>query len=248
MTTAEQTPGLRRTVFVARHSVVTRLTHWVNVVAMLGLLMSGLQILNAHPALYWGEGGFDPAHSWFHIPTHGAQTAFPGWLTLPSYRDLATGRRWHFLFAWMLVINGAIYLLYSLVSRHLWRDLLPSAAELSPGRLAHELWQHLRLRFPEGEAARHYNTLQKLTYAGVVLLVAPLVVLTGLTMSPGFDAIAPFLLDLFGGRQSARSLHFIAVNLLVLFLIAHLGALLAVGVWNELRSMITGRYRLSLGS
>ncbi len=235
-----------RTIVVPRHNVVTRLTHWINVVAMIVLLMSGLQILNAHPALYWGEQGYSRTQSWFHVATQGSATAFPGWVTLPSYRDLATGRRWHFFFAWILVVNGLVYLISGLVTRHLWRDLVPHWAELSPRRLATEIWHHLKLQFPRGEAARHYNSLQKIAYAGVVLIVAPLAVLTGLTMSPGMDAAAPWLLDLFGGRQSARSLHFIAANLLVLFVVVHLGALLAVGVWNELRSMITGRYRIEV--
>lgn len=224
---------------VRRHSLVTRLTHWINVIAMGGLLMSGLQVLNAHPALYWGEAS---GHPWLVLASHGGGTAIPGWLTIPSYRDLATGRHWHFLFAWVLVVNGFLYLGAALATRHLTGDIVPSLAELSPRRLAAELWHHLRLQFPKGAEALHYNPLQKIAYAGLILVLAPLVVLTGLTMSPGFDAIAPWLLDLFGGRQSARSLHFVAVNLILLFLVAHLGALLAVGVWNELRSMITGRY------
>jgi thiosulfate reductase cytochrome b subunit len=227
-----------------RHSVVTRLTHWVNVVAMTGLLMSGLQILDAHPTLYWGDSSGPPGRVWFHIANHGGNTAFPGWLTLPSYRDLATGRHWHFLFAWVLVLNGLVYFCAALATRHLWRDLVPSPAELAPRRLARELWHHLKLQFPHGEAARHYNPLQKIAYASLLLVLAPLVILTGLTMSPGFDAVLPWLTVLFGGRQSARSLHFIAVNLILLFVVAHLGALLAVGVWNELRSMITGRYTI----
>ncbi len=235
------------TIVIARHSGLTRLTHWINVVAMMVMLMSGLQILNAHPALYWGESGFSRSQGWFHVTTQGSATAFPGWITLPSYRDLATGRRWHLFFAWVLVVNGLAYLFGGLLTRHFWKDLIPSWAELHPRRLASELWHHLTLQFPRGEAARHYNSLQKIAYATLVFVVAPLAVLTGLTMSPGIDAAAPFLLDLFGGRQSARSLHFIAANLLVLFVIVHLGALLAVGVWNELRSMVTGRYTIKVG-
>src|ERR1022692_3556142 len=100
-----------KAIVVARHSAVTRLTHWINVVAMMVMLMSGLQILNAHPALYWGESGFSRPQSWFHVTTQGSATAFPGWITVPSYRDLATGRRWHFFFAWVLVVNGLVYLI-----------------------------------------------------------------------------------------------------------------------------------------
>lgn len=233
-------------IVVQRHGAVTRITHWINLIAMSGLLMSGLQILNAHPALYWGEAGFTPAQGWFHIVTHGLATAFPGWITVPGVRNLAMGRQWHFFFAWLLVVNGFVYLTASLLTRHLWRDLIPAPADLAPRHLALELWHHLKLQFPRGEAARHYNSLQKITYAVVILGVAPLAVLTGLTMSPGMDTAAPFLLDLFGGRQSARSLHFIAANLLVLFVVVHLAALVAVGVWNELRSMITGRYTIKV--
>ena len=260
---------------VYRHTLITRLTHWVNAIAMAILLMSGLQILGAHPALYWGNAGFEPAHAWLRIDTVGGapvrgyltlgstrietsgflgvsssggqqfSKAFPGWLTVPSWRDLTLGRRWHFFFAWVLVLNGATYLLAAALTGHLRRDLLPRASELGVRHLATELWNHLRLRFPHGEAALHYNTLQKLTYAGVIFVLGPLMVLTGLTMSPGITAAAPFLLDVFGGRQSARSIHFIAANLLVAFFVIHMLALLAVGVWNELRSMITGRYRIT---
>jgi len=239
-------PATQKILVVRRHSLVTRLTHWINLLAMSILLMSGLQILNAHPALYWGEAGFSRAQAWFQITTHGAATAFPGWITLPSYRDLATGRRWHLFFAWLLFVNGLLYFGAGLLTRHFWRDLIPRRAELSPRHLGSEIWHHLKLQFPTGEAARHYNSLQKIAYSIVVFMIAPIAVLTGLTMSPGIDAAAPFLLDLFGGRQSARSLHFIAANLLVVFVAAHVGALLAVGVWNELRSMITGKYAIKV--
>lgn len=260
---------------IKRHSLITRLTHWINALAMAVLLMSGLQIFNAHPSLYWGQSGFAPGTAWLHIGTDardpsqgtlrvghtsfrttgflGVATAagwteakaFPGWLTIPSQRDLSTARRWHFFFAWALAINGMLYLSAAILSGHLQRDLWPRRAELAPRHLAAELWNHLRLRFPKGEAARHYNVLQKLSYVAVVLGLGPLIVLTGLTMSPGFNAVAPFLLDMFGGRQSARSIHFIAANLLLAFFVVHILALLAVGVWNELRSMFTGRYVLA---
>ena len=261
-----------------RHSRVTRIAHWLNAWAMAALFMSGLQILNAHPALYWGQAGFDKSRAWIQVGDDGSGAphgflhigattihttgflgafstpaglvtkAFPGWLTIPSERDLAVGRRWHFLFSWVLVVNGFIYLTVSIATGHLRRDLIPTLRELTPRRLGQDIWNHLRLRFPRDEAARHYNTLQKLAYVGVILGLGPLMILTGLTMSPGFDAAVPGLLDLFGGRQSARSIHFITANLLLLFLIVHLGALLAVGVWNELRSMITGRYARSRGA
>jgi thiosulfate reductase cytochrome b subunit len=257
--------------FVRRHSGVTRLTHWLNVVALLVLLMSGLQIFNAHAALYWGEkSAFD--RPWLAIRAEprgehlagvtqvgaarftttgvlgvsgqGERRAFPAWATAPSWRSLAAGRRWHFFFAWVFVVNGALYLAWSLVGGHLVRDLLPRRAELSPRHLWHEVVTHARLKFPKGEAARRYNVLQKLAYLAVALVLLPLVVATGLTMSPGINAAAPWLLDLFGGRQSARSIHFICASLIVLFVIVHLAMVVASGLVNNLRSMITGRYAI----
>ncbi|KQS59475.1 HupC [Rhizobium sp. Leaf371] len=169
---------------------------------------------------------------------------FPAWITLPSYQDLATGRRWHFFFAWAFVLNGLVYLAYGLVSRHFRRDLLPTRAELAPSHLGHEIADHARLRFPTGEKARHYNALQKLTYLAVIFLMLPGMILTGLTMSPGFNAFAPWLLDLFGGRQSARTLHFLFATSLVAFVLVHIAMVLASGVVNNMRSMITGRYAI----
>ena len=264
-----QAPGQRA---VYRHRLVTRVCHWVNVLALSVLLMSGLQIFNAHPRLYWGQYGAnaDPAllemgavqnqdgsatgvtklGPWT-FKTSGVlglskvdgqpqQRGFPAWITLPSYQDLATGRRWHFFFAWLFVINGAVYWLHTLISGHLKKDLLlrPEEARLRP--LLQDVWDHIRLKKPQGEAATRYNPLQKIAYLKVIVLLLPLMLLTGLTMTPGMDAAWPILLTVFGGRQSARTLHFITANLLVLFLIIHLVEVLLTGVVNEVRSMITG--------
>jgi thiosulfate reductase cytochrome b subunit len=264
-----------RTVLVRRHAVLTRLTHWLNVICLCVLLPSGLQIFNAWPSLYWGQYGADGDGTLLTIgssgdgrnlqgfvragaitvPTTGvlgvspvegqpAARAFPAWSTLPSFQDLAAGRRWHFFFAWCFVINGAIYLAYSLLSGHLRRDLLPTRGQLAPRHLWQEIVDHARLRFPKGEEARHYNALQKMSYLAVVAILLPAMVLTGLTMSPGINAAFPQLLDLFGGRQSARTIHFITASLLVLFVLVHVAMVLLSGVWNNLRSMITGRYAI----
>jgi len=224
---------------IRRHSLVTRVTHWINALCILVLLMSGLQILNAHPALYWGQFGSN-----FDTPWLALETRVPGWLTLPSYQDLATGRRWHFIFAWLFVINGAVYLAAGAVNGHFKRDLAPTGSELSPRHIGQDMVNHLRLKFPKGEAAKRYSILQKLAYLSVIAGLMPLIVLTGLTMSPGFNAFAPWLLDLFGGRQSARSLHFIATNLIVLFVAVHVVMVILAGFWSGMRSMITGRYMI----
>jgi len=260
---------------IRRHSLTVRLSHWLNVLCMTVLLFSGLQIFNAHPALYWGQYGADSDPSFLSLEAveegdairgvtrvgglsfdttgtlgvsnvDGEPTArgFPAWITLPSYQDLATGRRWHFFFAWLFVVNGLIYLGYGLLTRHFRRDLLPTTDELAPAHLAQEVVDHARLRFPKGEKARRYNALQKLTYLLVIFVALPLMIATGLTMSPGFDAFAPWLIDLFGGRQSARTLHFITASSLVAFVVVHVAMVLVSGVFNNMRSMITGRYAI----
>ena len=275
MTSTDPEDRMSRHVWVRRHSPTVRLTHWVNVVCLSILLMSGLQIFNAHPELYWGQYGADADRSFIaigpdgeddalrgvtrigslSIPTTGvlgastvngalAGRAFPAWATIPSYKDLAAGRRWHFFFAWTFVLNGFAYLAYGLFAGHFRRDLVPAADQVRPSHLAREVADHARLRFPKGEEARRYNALQKLAYCGVIFLLLPLMVATGLTMSPGFNAVAPWLLDVFGGRQSARTIHFISASLLVAFTIVHVVMVLVSGVWNNIRSMVTGRYAI----
>lgn len=260
---------------ISRHSLTVRITHWVNVLCLSILLMSGLQIFNAHPRLYWGKYGADADRAVvaigsrkqsdgvrgylqigpLRVETTGflgvseqggtvAEKAFPSWLTLPSYHDLGAGRNWHFLFAWLLVINGLLYLAHGLWRGHIRRDLVPDRDQLRPRHLWQEVRDHARLRFAKGDEARRYNALQKLSYLLVVLGLIPLMVLTGLTMSPGLDAGFPLLPDIFGGRPSARTLHFITAFLLVLFVVVHVLMVLFSGFWNNVRSMISGRYAI----
>ncbi len=263
-----------RKVMIRRHSGVTRITHWLNVLAVSLLLMSGLQIFNAHPALYWGAAStfaepwvsmkkkevageprgittigdlrFDTTGLFGWSGGEGAreQRGFPAWATIPSYRSLADGRRWHFFFAWLFVINGLVYWLWGLARGHIARDLLPTRAQLRPRHILHEVVTHARLQFPKGEAARSYNVIQKLTYLLVIVVLLPLMVATGLSMSPGFNATVPGLIDLFGGRQSARTIHFLAATGIVLFVAVHLVLVVVSGFWNNIRSMITGRYAI----
>jgi thiosulfate reductase cytochrome b subunit len=262
---------------IARHSVPVRATHWVNVVCLTFLLLSGLQIFNAHPSLYWGQYGADDDVSVLAIgavedgndlrgvtrigslsvPTTGVlgasdvqgervQRAFPSWATIPSYTDLSAGRRWHFFFAWLFVLNGLAYLSYGIWAGHFARDLKPTVDQLSPRHLAGEIASHARLRFPKGEEARRYNALQKLAYLAVIFVLLPMMIATGLTMSPGIDAVAPWLLDIFGGRQSARTIHFMAASLILGFVVVHIAMVLLSGAWNNMRSMVTGRYAIDV--
>lgn len=224
-----------------RHLFPTRLWHWVNAITVIVMLMSGLMILNAHPRLYWGEYGANFDHAWLDL----GRRPFPGWATIPSSYNLAAARRWHLAFAWLLAASLLLFLVASFVNGHARRDLLPRRAELTPRAIWADVKQHARLHFPSGEAALRYNVLQKLSYFLVVFLVLPLLVATGLTMSPAMSAAWPWLLDLFGGRQSARSVHFICAALLALFLLVHLVMVILAGPLNHLRAMVTGRYVLS---
>jgi thiosulfate reductase cytochrome b subunit len=267
-------PPAREVIY--RHSVAVRVTHWINVLCLTLLLMSGLRLFNYHPALYWGNDGYRGKPAFLSIgaainrdngaivgvtqvagltfvttgvlgvnydPERGmVRRAFPAWLTMPGEPGLALMRDWHFFIAWLFVANGAVYLLFGLLSGHFRRDLVPTVQQLQPRHILSDVWDHVRLRAPRGEAARSYNLLQRLAYLVVVFVLLPLMVLTGLTMSPAVTAAAPALFDLFGGRQSARTIHFIVANLLVLFVLIHVVELVIAGAFNGLRGMIIGRY------
>lgn len=257
---------------IRRHGLATRLTHWAWAAALFFLLLSGLQIFNAHPALYIGQqSGFAFDNSVLSIhairdengeikgvasvlgsrfDTTGllgvsgpqerrAYRAFPAWLTLPSYQDLATGRVVHLFFAWAFATVYVMWLLASLANGHLKRDILPGWADIRV--LPRTFLEHLRFRFDHDG---RYNSLQKLSYATVLLVFFPLMILTGLTMSPGMNAAWPWLVDIFGGRQTARTIHFVVMLLLVGFFTLHIFMVFAAGPLNEMRSMITGRYRV----
>jgi thiosulfate reductase cytochrome b subunit len=257
-----------------RHSLPVRVMHWTNALLLAILLMSGLNIFNAHPALYWGKssyngvppalelmGGEDEEGKIFGVTrifghdfdttgflgasrdaTGMTERGFPSWLTIPDLRWLSMARHWHFFIAWLFVVNGIAFVTYSAVSRHLQRDLVPTRKDWrSTGR---SIVDHLRFRYPSGEEARHYNVLQKLAYLGVIFFLLPLMILMGLGMSPALDALYPGWVDIFSGRQSIRTIHFIVAWALVLFVIVHVFMVITSGFWNNLRSMITGYYRV----
>ena len=257
-----------------RHRLPVRITHWVNVACLFVLLLSGLQIFNAHPALYWGDrsdfdrpilalqarpGADGSLRGVTRVGPYAFDTTgllgvsrnlagkpvprgFPKWATIPGAKDLAQGRRWHFFFAWVFVINGVAYLLWSWRSRHLARDLAPSGAELRG--IGASVREHLRFRHPTGEAAARYNVLQKLAYLVVLVVLLPGAVLMGLAMSPAFDSAFGWVVELVGGRQSARTWHFVLAVGLVAFTAVHVLMVLVSGPMNQLRAMVTGRYRL----
>jgi thiosulfate reductase cytochrome b subunit len=257
---------------IYRHRLPVRVMHWINVVCMTVLLMSGLNIFNAHPALYWGqESSF--AQPWISfgarntpsgpvgytriggtefnttgvlgLSSSGANEtpmarAFPAWATIPGPQWLAMARHWHFFFAWLFVVNGLLYLIYTIASRHLKRDLVPTREELR--NIGRSIVDHIKFKHPTGDAATRYNVLQSLTYLIVIFGLLPLVVFAGLAMSPRIDTVFTGWVELLGGRQSARTLHFLAAFGLLLFVVVHVVEVVIAGVWNEMRSMITGWY------
>ena len=213
-----------------RHPLWVRLTHWIGAGAFLALAVSGFAILLALPRLFWGETGANEAPAWIVLP-------------LPvNLEQTGWGRNLHFLAAWIFVLSGAVYGLAALGTGHLFRRLAPDRDQLHPAHLAREVRDHLRLRPAKAAAGKErYNVLQKLTYLAVLLVLAPVMLLSGLTMSPGVTAAYPELFTLFGGRQSARTVHFLAASLLVAFLLVHLWQVAANRPWRLLRGMITGR-------
>jgi Ni/Fe-hydrogenase b-type cytochrome subunit len=254
---------------VYRHNRITRLTHWANFVALTILFMSGLQIFNAHPHLYWGHtsepdaailsisssgaGGKERGYVeilGLQIPTTGflgvqhtatepVRQAFPGWLTIPGYFWLAGGRHWHFFFAWVFVLNGTLYVIYNLLNGHMRKFFLtPRDAAKIPAMIQYYL--HLRKESPqEGE----YNPLQKMAYTSVFLLLVPFVMLSGMAMSPQLDQAFNWLPAMFGGRQSARTIHFLLTFAFAAFVFGHVFMVLTTGVVNNMRSMISGWYK-----
>lgn len=223
---------------IKRHALATRLWHWVNAVAIIILIGSGLMILNAHPRLYWGRYGANFDRAWLTFDR------FPGWVTIPQTYNLALARNWHLSFALVLGFGLLAYMIASLLNRHFQHDLRIRRRELSRRHLIADIRAHLAFRFHDPEAPGDYNVLQKLSYVLVIFGLLPLVILTGITMSPGLNAAFPWALELLGGRQSARSIHFLAASGITLFVIVHLVLVILAGAYNEVRSMITGRWRV----
>ena len=261
-----------------RHTLPVRIMHWINVLAFFVLLMSGLQIFNAHPALNWGKSSYDGRPPLLEIGagTDGAghavgttnvlghsfettgllglskaegdgleERAFPAWATLPGPRWLSMARSWHFFAAWIFVVNGILYFLYGFATGHFRRDIVPTRADRrSIGR---SFLDHLRFRHPAGDAAKHYNVLQKVAYITVIFVLLPAIVVMGWGMSPYLNSLVPGWVDVLGGRQSARTLHFALAFLLLAFVGVHVFEVIVTGLWNNLRSMITGRYQVPVG-
>ncbi len=215
-----------------RHRFSTRLWHWINALCVVILFMSGLNISNAHRRLYWGDAGFDASEAWTAV------MRFPGWSTIPGYYDLAAARAWHILMSWPFMIGLVLFWVAIIFNGHLRRKLMISRDEWNLEAIRDDIGNHLKLKSDNHGSA--YNFLQKFSYLVVLAILLPLMIATGLAISPGFEPAAPWLVEMLGGRQSARSIHFIVAWGLFAFLAIHIALVLLTGPLRQIRDMITG--------
>ncbi len=218
----------------SRHSGVVRFTHWVGTLCFFALLITGVEIIISHPRFYWGEEGNSLTPSLFDIPIpasrSGVKTGYN--YVLPDQNGWS--RYLHFQMGWLLVFAGSLYLVHGFVTRHFQKDLMPN------GSVVESLREHLKFRRPTEEDLKSYNALQRISYLKVIFLLFPLMVWTGLAMSPGITAAFPFLVDVLGGFQSARTIHFFATLALVLFVVVHVVMVYMSGFWKRMRLMTLG--------
>ena len=225
--------------------------------SVLTLVVSGFEILMVHPRLYWGKAGNDLTPALLELPisrnykhggydkpvplTDSASGPVSANRTYDIFNQNGWGRSLHFLAAWFLVLPGLVYLLLGLLSGHFRSHIWPRVRELAPRLVWRDVVSHLRFRIPAASGGPRYGLLQKGAYSFVVFVAAPLMVATGLTMSPAVTAAFPVLLGLFGGFQSARTIHFFASAVLVLFVIVHVVMVVRSGFRRHMRAMTLGR-------
>jgi thiosulfate reductase cytochrome b subunit len=233
--------AVRTTTAPSRHSALVRVTHWITTLCFFALLVTGAEIVISHPRFYWGETGNDLTPALFKLPIPASRNLVPtgyGYV-LPDQNGWS--RYLHFQSAWILVFTGLLYIISGLASAHFRKNLFPDKADLSWRAFATSITSHLRFRRPSEAEAWSYNLLQRLSYLFVIFVLFPLVIWTGLAMSPAFVSAFPATVNLLGGQQSARTLHFFVSLALVIFLLVHVGMIWLAGFWSRMRAMITGR-------
>jgi thiosulfate reductase cytochrome b subunit len=213
-----------------RHAALVRITHWINTLSFFGLLVSGVAILLAHPRFYWGETGALGTPSLIDLPLPFMRGGPSGW-----------GRNLHFLSAWVSVLNGSVYVLSGILTRHFRNHLLPAKADLTWGSVSRVVSDHLRWKRPGVENSLAYDLFQRLSYLGVVFVLLPLMIWTGFAMAPAIVSVFPALVTVLGGQQSARTIHFLVTDLLVLFVLVHVAMVSLAGFKTHVQAMITGR-------
>ena len=228
-----------------RHTALVRITHWITVISFLALLVTGGEILISHPRFYWGEAGNSGTTPLFKIPIPASRNTVPSGYNYVMPDQNGWSRYLHFEAAWVLVITGLVYVVASALNSHFRKNLLPLPADRNWRAIRHVFAKSLHRGPPDPGESRTYNVVQRTTYLVVIFVLCPLVIWTGLALSPAFDSAVPAAVNLLGGRQSARTLHFFVSDLLVLFLIVHVAMIVLAGFWSRMRAMITGHIEAS---
>jgi thiosulfate reductase cytochrome b subunit len=235
--TTRQMPDTPR----SRHSILVRITHWLSAIAFVALLITGLEIVVSHPRFYWGETGNVNTQPLFKVPIPASRHLVPTGYGYVMPDQNGWSRYLHFQSAWLLVLVGLLYIAISFFNGHFRKNLVPSSSDISPKQLATSIGQHLRFARPGPEETWSYNVLQRLAYLLVIFILFPLIIWTGLAMSPSFVSAFPTAVNILGGQQSARTLHFFLTGVLVAFLLVHIFMVFLAGFRNRVRAMITGR-------
>jgi thiosulfate reductase cytochrome b subunit len=225
-----------------RHPRFVRITHWITTVAVFALLLSGVELILSHPRFYWGEVGNVNTTPLLSLPVPSSRGTVPTGYRFVLPDQNGWSRFLHFQAAWLALIAAVVYVVAGLRSGHFRRSLVPAAADRSWRALRTAITEHLRFSASAFGDAGSYNVLQRLSYLGITFVLAPLVVWTGLAMAPAFTAVLPFTVELLGGRQSARTLHFFLTLALVLFLIVHVTMIVLAGFRSRVGPMITGTH------
>jgi thiosulfate reductase cytochrome b subunit len=230
-------PGIQ----TPRHTALVRVTHWLTVIVFIALLVTGAEIVISHPRFYWGETGNVNMHPLFTLPIPSSRGTVPTGYNYVMPDQNGWSRYLHFEAAWVLVITGLVYAVAGLWSGHFRRNLVPAPEDRTARAYLQRIAKYLRRERPDAVEAGSYNVLQRATYLLVIFVLFPLVIWTGLALSPAFNAAVPAAVNLLGGRQSARTLHFFVTWALVLFLMIHLAMIILSGFGSRMRAMIVGR-------
>jgi thiosulfate reductase cytochrome b subunit len=224
-----------------RHTAVVRITHWITVISFMALLITGAEIVISHPRFYWGETGNSGTTPLFKIPIPASRDTVPTGYGYVMPDQNGWSRYLHFEAAWVLVLTGLVYAIAGVLNAHFRKNLFPPPGERGWHAFRDVLARYLRRAPPVEAESRSYNAIQGTTYLFVIFVLFPLVIWTGLALSPAFDSAVPAAVNLLGGRQSARTLHFFVSGFLVFFLVVHVAMLMVSGFWSRTRAMITGR-------
>jgi thiosulfate reductase cytochrome b subunit len=215
-------------------------THWITVISFLALLITGAEIVISHPRFYWGETGNSGTPPLFKIPIPSSRDTVPTGYGYVMPDQNGWSRYLHFEAAWVLVLTGLVYAVAGLCTAHFRKNLFPTAADRRWRAVRDVFAKYLRRAPPDDAESHSYNVMQRISYLSVIFVLFPLVIWTGLALSPAFDSAVPATVNLLGGRQSARTLHFFLSGLLVAFLVVHITMIVLAGFRSRIRAMITG--------